>query len=56
MKGRNRVEDTKTFGMCFWDADNMFYVTSSFEEYGQIKLFYTGKMQPNAQICHLVRV
>jgi hypothetical protein len=55
IKGRNRVEDTKTFGMCFWDAHNTFYVTS-FQHNGQIQLSYTGNMQPNAQICHLVKV
>ncbi len=55
VKGRNRVEDTKTFGSCFWDSDNAFYVTS-FKNNGQIQLRYTGNRQANAQICSLVTV
>jgi hypothetical protein len=56
IKGVNRVKDTKTLGMCFWDAHNTFYVLRAFKNNGPITLSYTGEMQPNAQICHLVRV
>jgi hypothetical protein len=55
MRGVNRVEDTKTFGMCFWDAHNKFKLCV-FKNNRQIQLSYTGNMQPNAQICDLVRV
>jgi len=55
VKGRYNVDNTFCLGMCFWDSNNTFYVTS-LKNNRQIQLRYTGNMQPNAQICNLVTV
>jgi hypothetical protein len=53
VSGKQRVEDKKTLGTCFWDSQrNTFYLIYIMNN-GKKQLRYTGSLQPNAATCRL---
>ena len=54
VSGKQRVEDKKTLGTCFWDSQgNTFYLNYIMNN-GEKQLLYFGSLQPKAATCRLV--